>query len=82
LSVGNILGANIMNICWVAGASAVANPLVLSRLEINFMFPAMFIMVAATLFMLHTSESLTRREGAILFGLYGCYIASFFWVFN
>ena len=28
LAVGNILGADILNICWIAGASALANPLV------------------------------------------------------
>lgn len=82
LSVGNILGANIMNICWVAGASSLANPLSLSRREINFMFPAMFIMVAVTLFVLHTSQALSRREGAVLFGMYGLYIASFFLFFQ
>jgi len=82
LSVGNILGANIIPFCWVAGASALANPLSLSRREINFMFPAMFIMVAVTLFVLHTSEALSRREGAVLFGVYCLYIASFFLVFQ
>ena len=82
LSVGNILGANIMNICWVAGSSSLANPLSLSRREINFMFPAMFIMVAVTLFVLHTSQALSRREGAVLFGVYCLYIASFFLVFQ
>ncbi len=82
LSVGNILGANIMNICWVAGASALANPLSLSRREIHFMFPALFIMVAVTLFVLHTREALSRREGAVLFGVYLAYIASFFLVFQ
>ena len=82
LSVGNILGANIMNICWVAGASALANPLSLSRREINFMFPAMFIIVAVTVFVLHTSEALSRREGAVLFGVYCLYIASFFLAFQ
>jgi len=82
LSVGNILGANIMNICWVAGASALANPLSLSRREIYFMFPAMFIMVAVTLFVLHTSAALSRREGTVLFGVYLVYLVSFFVIFQ
>lgn len=82
LSVGNILGANIMNICWVAGASAVANPLFLSDREIRFMFPAMFIMVAVTLLVLHTRSALSRREGGVLLFVYAVYIASFFLVFR
>lgn len=82
LSIGNILGANIMNICWVAGASALANPLTLSRREIYFMFPAMFIMIAVTLFVLHTKKALSRREGVVLFLVYLAYLASFLAVFR
>jgi cation:H+ antiporter len=82
LSVGNILGANIMNICWVAGASSIANPLSLSRTEILFMFPAMFIVVVATLVVLRSHHKLTRKEGGFLLLLYACYVVSFFFVFK
>ncbi len=82
LSVGNILGANIMNLCIVAGSSAVANPLTLGRREILFMFPAMFIMVAVTLSVLHTSQTLNRKEGALLFVCYLAYLGSFFIIFR
>lgn len=82
LAVGNILGANIMNICWVAGASAAANPLVLSRKEVLFMFPAMFVIVGATFILLRTGYRLTRRQGFLLLALYAAYILSFFVVFR
>lgn len=81
IAVGNILGADIMNICWVAGASAIANDLTLGKKEIFFMFPAMFIIVAAMLIMLRKGYSLTKRKGYILLGLYIIYIASFFVLF-
>ncbi|MBM3296506.1 MAG: calcium/sodium antiporter [Candidatus Aminicenantes bacterium] len=74
LAVGNIIGADIMNICWVAGASAVANPLVLGTKEILFMFPAMFVIVGAMLAMLRHRYSLTRPKGAVLLGLYVLYL--------
>ncbi len=74
IAVGNIIGADIMNICWVAGASAVANPLVLGRKEILFMFPAMFVIVGAMLAMLRYRYSLTRAKGAVLLGLYLLYL--------
>lgn len=77
LSVGNILGANIMNICWVAGASSIANPLGLSGPEIFFMFPAMLVMVVVTLGVLGTQHSLNRRKGWMLLALYILYLASF-----
>jgi cation:H+ antiporter len=82
LSAGNILGANIMNICWVAGASAVANNLTLQARELYFMFPAMFILLIAALLVMRTHHRLSRPEGAILAGLYVLYLASFLLVFR
>jgi cation:H+ antiporter len=78
LSVGNILGANIMNICWVAGASAVANPLAIELMEIRLMFPALFLMLLVTFFLLYTRKSLSRREGGVLLFGYALYVISFF----
>jgi cation:H+ antiporter len=82
LAVGNILGANIMNICWVAGASAAANPLTLTRRELLFMFPAMFVMVGAKLGLLWRNKRLSRRKGYVLLAIYVLYLASFFVVFR
>ena len=78
LSVGNILGANIMNLCWVAGVSAMVNPLIITRQEMLLMFPALLIIVIVTLVVLYTRETLDRLEGAILLGAYGVYVVSFF----
>ncbi len=75
IAVGNILGADIMNICWVAGASAIANDLPLSPKETYFMFPSMFIIVGAMLIMLRLGYNLTRKKGIILLLLYIIYIA-------
>ncbi len=82
LAVGNILGADIMNICWVAGASAIANDLVITdKKQIFFMFPSMFVIVGAMLIMLRMGYRLTRKKGIILFALYLIYLASFFRLF-
>jgi cation:H+ antiporter len=81
IAVGNILGADIMNICWVAGASSIANDLVLSRKQILFMFPSMFVIVGAMLIMLRMGYRLTRRKGVILLAMYIAYLASFFRLF-
>jgi len=82
LAVGNILGADIMNVCWVAGASAMANELTLTRKEILFMFPSMFVIVGAMLAMLRAGYRLTRAKGTVLFFLYLVYLASFFILFR
>ncbi len=75
IAIGNILGANILNICWVAGASALVNKLVLTPREMYFMFPAMFIMIVAMLIVLRTHYRLTKKEGIMLMALYFIYIA-------
>ena len=82
VAVGNIIGADILNICWVAGASAVANDLSISRSEFNFMMPAMFIMVNTMLVLLWRNKRLTRTTGIILLAIYVIYIASFFVFFG
>jgi len=81
LAVGNILGANIMDICCVAGLSAMANTLAVSRKEALFMFCAMFVVLPAALIMLRAGYRLTKRQGVVLLGLYLAYLASFFFLF-
>ena len=81
IAVGNILGADIMNICWIAGASAIANDLVIGKKELLFMFPAMLIIVLVMLGMLRYRYTLTRRKGIVLLVLYIIYLGSFFVVF-
>ena len=80
--VGNIMGADIMNICWVAGASALVNDLTVTRKEVIFMFPAMLVMIGMTMIFLRTGHRLVRREGLALLAAYLLYIVSFFVVFR
>ena len=81
IAVGNIIGADILNIAWVAGASSIANPLILDHKQIYFMFPAMFIIVGVMLLMLRHKYSLTKTKGAALLILYLIYIAATIVVF-
>ncbi len=75
LMVGNILGADILNICWIAGASALVNPLVVPPRVIHFSFPAMLIIVTTMLVVMRTRHRLTRGEGVLLLALYAIYLA-------
>ena len=72
--VGNILGADILNICWIAGASAVVNPLVVTSRFIHFSIPAMLIVVVAMLLMMRTRHQLSKAEGVGLLILYAIYL--------
>lgn len=81
IGVGNIVGADILNVCWVAGISALAHPLSVSRREVLVMFPAMLAIVAAMLLMLFLGKYRLRRwHGAALLGMYAAYILVLFWL--
>jgi cation:H+ antiporter len=74
LGVGNIIGADILNICWIAGLSSMANPLTAEKREIFIMFPVMLVVVFSMLLMLRQGFKLTRANGAILVSLYVAYV--------
>lgn len=78
IGLGNILGADILNICWVAGLSSLANPLHAERQVIYVMYPAVVIVVGTMLLMLRRNYSLKRWNGAVLLTLYVCYMAILF----
>jgi cation:H+ antiporter len=82
LAVGNILGADIMNICWVAGASSLINDLTLTRKEIFFMFPAMLILAGTAQVLLRRRWRLVRWHGYVLLALYIVYLLASFLVFR
>ena len=81
LAVGNILGADILNICWIAGASAVANPLVAEPKVINFMFPSMIVFVLAMLGLMRMGYKLEKWNGGVLLGLCGLYLVALYLFF-
>lgn len=78
LAVGNILGADILNICWIAGASAIVNDLTVAPDVIHFMFPSMLIIVIAMLGMMRIGYSFERWKGAVLLVLMVAYIVALF----
>ena len=78
LAAGNILGADVLNICWIAGASAVANPLTVSTDVIHFMFPAMLVIVFTMLGLMRMGYRLQRWKGLVLMVLCITYLVALF----
>ena len=78
LAVGNILGADILNICWIAGAAALVSDvgLVVAKDVIHFMFPAMLVIVFTTLGLLRIGYRFEKWKGAVLLILCAGYLAS------
>jgi len=80
IAIGNVVGADILNVLFVIGSSALVTkggldvPVVFYRLQI----PAMLIILTA--FRIFTSkaeegEEINKTEGMVLFGMYAIYIA-------
>jgi len=80
LAVGDIIGADILNVAWIAGASAIANPLVVPSNVIWFMFPSMMVVVLTTLGGLAIRGRMTRALGIVLLAEYAVYMAVLSWL--
>lgn len=72
LSVGNIFGANILNIYQVLGVCGAIKPLTLSASVLRYDLPIMLLFCATLFLYALTGNRLRRLEGA---GLLACYAA-------
>lgn len=75
LAVGDILGADILNIVWIIGAAATVHPLFVGRKVTLFSLPAMIIIVFTTLGLARMGYRLQRWKGIVLVLLYAIYFA-------
>ena len=76
ITVGNIVGADVLNVLFVIGAAAAATPLEIPPNFFLFHFPAMLIiLVSFRLFIsMNKSGSFQRWQGGWLLGIYGVYV--------
>ena len=74
LAVGNIIGADVLNILWIIGAASLVRPIRVELEVINFTFPYMIFMVAVMLVSMRIGCRLGKIKGIILFGLYLLYL--------
>lgn len=74
LSLGNVVGANILGLTWVSGIAATINPFSLGGLGDLLSLLAMLLFVVMLLVMGFTHSKITRREGLVLILFYFAYI--------
>ncbi|QOR35816.1 calcium/sodium antiporter [Clostridium sp. 'deep sea'] len=75
LSLGNIIGADILNLTWVIGGASMANPLTMTKDNLYTDIPVMLgFMVLLFIFGL-TKKRLGRLEGVVLFASYIAFMA-------
>jgi cation:H+ antiporter len=75
LSVGNILGANILNLGLIVGVSAMIHEVDMSRVTQLYNFPIMLLVMAMLGFYLIRQRRLSRSAGGALLGVYVAYVA-------
>jgi cation:H+ antiporter len=76
ITVGNIVGADVLNVLFVIGAAAVASPLVIPMNFFYFHFPAMLIILYSfRVFISMNKDGVFHRwQGFWLLGVYLCYV--------
>ncbi|RJQ84156.1 MAG: sodium:calcium antiporter [Desulfobacteraceae bacterium] len=76
ITVGNIVGADVLNCLFVIGSSAAARPLAIPPNFFYFHFPAMLIILYSFRFFISMNKEGTFRrwQGAWLLGIYAVYV--------
>jgi cation:H+ antiporter len=74
LALGDIIGADILNVLWIIGAASVANPIQIQRRVIFFAFPWMLGVVSLMLVLARWRHTLQRWKGLVLVSAYVLYI--------
>ncbi len=82
LSIGNIIGANILNLAWALGVSSLITVLPLSPQSLFFDIPVMLLLTGLLFVFGLTGERLSRGEGYVLLGLYAVYLTILFTVYR
>lgn len=73
IAVGDIIGADILNILWIIGVSSFVKPITVDLSVINFSFPFMILIVAVMLGTMRIGCRLDKWKGILLMVLYVVY---------
>lgn len=78
ISLGNILGANTMDIAMILGISSQITPLTILPQSLRYDFPAMLVIMGLLIVFGITKRKLERWEGATILIFYLLYLAGLF----
>ncbi len=73
LSLGNVVGSNIMNVALILGIASLIQPIACERQMVRRETPIMIAMTGLVWYMAHTGSVITPYEGLILIGLFFAY---------
>ena len=75
ITIGNILGSNIMNILMILGITSVITPIAVQKSTVRYEIPFMIVISAILMGLGCTYNDLKFSDGLILWGLMLCYLA-------
>ena len=78
IAVGNVIGANILNLLWVLGAAAMVRPLSIDAQTILFNIPVAIFFALLMLYFGMKEGKFYRINGMIMFLLYVVYVFALF----
>lgn len=74
ITIGNVVGSNILNVLIILGVSSVITALSIQSSTIKYEIPYMILITLVLLFMGYTGGSVSRLEGGILWILFLVYL--------
>ncbi len=74
LGIGNIFGANILNICWVVASCALIGPLPIQEQTLRLDGPVVLLLMLTLIALSWKNQRVSIRTGAILFAIYCVYL--------
>ena len=80
ITVGNVVGSNIMNILVILGITAVITPIAVQKSTRKFEIPGMIAISVLFLVLGYTGSEVVRFEGVILWIVFIGYIVYLFWI--
>ncbi|MCA8919978.1 MAG: sodium:calcium antiporter, partial [Planctomycetes bacterium] len=78
ISLGNVVGSNIFNVCLVLGLVALVSPLAIDARVMKFDMIVMLIFSAGVTALAWRGKRLSRVEGMILLSAYALYVTNLF----
>ena len=72
ISVGNVIGSNLINILLVLGTASIIRPIEVSSDTMNFTMPYLIFMTLITVVLVRTR--MPRKMGIVLIGFYGIFL--------
>lgn len=80
ISIGNVVGSNVFNVCMVIGTVGLFNPMSVDMRLMRFEFPAMFLLSLILLVFARTGFTLSRVEGLFFILSFFLFIGLSYWL--